>query len=105
MTRRVVQDSNEQQRPSDLIRMVRGAILVALAQAYPGPGFRHFLNYLVSDFGLTVETFDAQLKYLESRGWITTKPVRLVGRNDLRIDLTPDGYDVANGIDPQEPIL
>ncbi|MBI1291862.1 hypothetical protein GC173_11555 [bacterium] len=79
-------------------------MLVALANLYPQPAFRRTLLWLIDDFVISPETFEAQLAYMVQRGWIETRTVQIIGRSDLRIVLTADGYDIAQGIDPENPV-
>ncbi|HLP69904.1 MAG TPA: hypothetical protein VK181_20515 [Rhizobium sp.] len=86
-------------------RLLRGAMLVAIYQQFPKPSFQSMLNWLVKDFGLKQREFEQEIAYLRIRGWITTDEVRIIGRDDVRIELTAKGVDVARGIDPENPVL
>lgn len=84
---------------------IRGAILAAALELHPRPILRSTIWFVVQELGITERELDSEIEYFRLRRWIETKNINVIGRNHLAINLTADGYDVAKGIDPNNPIL
>ncbi|MCC6546223.1 hypothetical protein IT570_03555 [Candidatus Sumerlaeota bacterium] len=90
---------------TEMIRALRGALLRACMELYPGPAMLSTLRWIGETFGSTLSEIEVQLAYFEGHGWIRIVNVELIGVPDKQITLTPAGVDVATGIDPEKPIL
>lgn len=87
------------------LKLIRGAILAAMLELYPKPTLGATVRHVVQDLGISDDDLYKELAYFKIRGWISSRPTRLLGRVETIYELTAAGYDLAKGIDPNEPLL
>ena len=86
-------------------RALRRMILSCCADLYPRPTMLSTLRWLCAEHITDDDELEREIHYLSGHGWLRTAEIKVIGRVDTKIDLTSQGYDVAKGIDPKEPIL
>ncbi len=86
------------------LQMIRNGLLYAARQVYPESAVASVARVGLGALDVTAQEMREQIAYLRESGLIEVKGVGFLGRSETLIKLTPKGLDMADGLDPQNPL-